>query len=133
MEKRVETSPEQRGQRARVPLIAVSVFGVLYLWFFIASLIPSSEGSWVSSTVPFDPWDREQIFVKLLFLLFLVGCFVAWKNERIAGIIFILWWVAMWAVELFIVGADGGMGIVMGLPLFLLGILFWRAPWRSGR
>jgi hypothetical protein len=131
MEERIETLPEQRGQRSKGLLIAVTVFGVLYLWFIIASLIPSVEGSWVSTTVPFDPWDREQIFVKLLFLVFLAGYFVAWKNERIAGVIFILSWVAMWGVELFVVapikGADAGGGIAMELPLFVLGILFWRA------
>lgn len=118
---------------SRAPLIAVSILAVLYLWVFIESLIPRPEGSWISNAVPFDPWDREQIFVKLLFLLFLVGYFAAWKNERTAGIIFVLWWAAVWAVELFVMGPDGGMGIVMGLPIFLLGILFWRAPWRSGR
>jgi hypothetical protein len=125
----VDTLPPKGRQRSKGLLLAVSVIGVLYLWFIIESLIPSPEGSWISTTTPFDPWDREQIFMKLLFLLFLVGYFVAWKNERIAGVILILWWVAMWGVELFVVApikADGGGGIAMGVPLFVLGILFWR-------
>ena len=110
---------------------------MLYLWFIIESLIPSPEGSWVSSQVPFDPTDRERISVTLLFLFFLVGYLVAWKNERIAAVIFILWWGAMWGVELFvfapIVGGDAGGGIAMGLPLFVLGIMFWRANRRFAR
>jgi hypothetical protein len=121
----------QKRPRSKGLLTALSVYGALYLWFVIESLIPRPEGSWTSSVVPFDPWTREQIILKTLFLLFIAGYFLAWKNERAAAVIFILWWMAMWGVELFvmapIVGADAGGGIAMGLPLFVLGILFWRA------
>jgi len=131
MEERVDTSPPKQKQRSKGLLIAVSVFGVLYLSFIIDSLIRGPSGLEISTTVPGDLWARAQIFVTLLFVLFLVGYFVAWKNERIAGVIFILWWVAMWGVELFVlapsIGGDVGAGIGMGLPLFVLGILFWRA------
>ena len=111
-------------------LIATSVYGLLYLWFVIVSFIPSPDGQWISSTVPFEPFDLEQIFVKLLFLLFLVGYVVVWKNELLGEAVFVLWWAAMWCFEIFIVapikGADGG-GIAMGLPLFILGMMFvWR-------
>jgi hypothetical protein len=135
MNKPAEDLLGQRSQRSKGLLIATSAFGLLYLWFVIASFIPAPEGSWISTTVPFDPWDREQIFVKLLFGIFLVGYFVAWKNEGVAGAIFILWWVAMWGFEFFVVApikADGGGGIAMGLPLFVLGILFVRR-WYKGR
>jgi hypothetical protein len=131
MQEHEATMSAKRNEPSKGLMIAVSVFGALYLWFIISSSIPSPEGSWVSTTVPFDPWDREQIFVKLLFLLFLVGYLAAWKNGRIAGIIFVLWWVAMWCVELFVVapikGGDAGGGIAMGLPVFVLGVLFWKA------
>lgn len=115
-------------------LTAISVFAVLYLWFFVETCIPRPEGSWTSTAVPFDPWTREQIILKTLFPIFTAGYILAWSKERLAGMIFILWWVAMWGVELFVmapvVGADGGGGIAMGLPLFVLGILFWRAGQR---
>jgi len=129
----------QSGQartRSKNLLIATSIFGLLYSWFIIASLIPSPEGSWVSSTVPYEPPYPEQIFVVLLFLLFLTGYLVVWKNELIGGIIFLLYWVAMWCVEIFvlapIVGGDAGGGIAMGFPLFVLGILFVRR-WYKGK
>ena len=115
--------------------IATSIYGLLYLRFVIVSFIPAPEGNWISTTVPFDPYDREQIVVKLLFLLFLAGYYWMWKSEGIAGAIFLLWWVAMWCFEFFIVAPikpDGGGGIAMGTPLFVLGILFLRR-WYKGR
>ena len=86
--------------------------------------------------MPFAPFDLEQVLVKLLFVLFLVGYIAAWKNEGIAGLIFVLWWAAMWCLEIFVVmpvkpEAAGG-GIEMGLPLFILGILF-LVYWKKQR
>jgi len=49
---------------------------------------------------------------------------VVWKNEGVAGIIFIFWWVVMWCLALFIADHDRGGGVGFGLPLFILGILF---------
>ncbi len=121
--------------RSRALLIATSVFGLLYLAFVITSFIPAPNGSWISS-VPSEPFDRAGIFVKLEFVLFLIGYLVVWKNELIGGAVFLLWWVAMWFLEIFvfapIVGGDAGGGVAMGLPVFILGILFVRR-WYRGR
>ena len=129
MTDQVDSQPGQVRTRSKGLLITTSVFGLLYLLFIIVSFIPApGGGSPVSTRVPFEPFDLEQIFVKLLFLLFLIGYLVVWKNELIGGAVFLLWWVAMWGVEIFvaakITGGDGGGGIVMGFPLFVLGILF---------
>jgi hypothetical protein len=135
MEDPIVKRPRQGKKRSKALLIATSVFGLLYLAFIIESFIPSQEGSPVSSAVPFNPFDLEQICVKLLFLLFLVGYFAAWKNEWVAGVIFTLWYAAMWCLELVVVAPlrnSGGGGIVMGLPLFVLGILF-LVHWYKGR
>lgn len=136
MEAHVETQSEKKRKRSKGLLIATAIYGVLYAWFVIVSFIPAPEGNWVSSTVPFEPFDLEQIFVKLLFLLFLIGFLVVWKNELAGGVIFLVWWVAMWGMEIFVVapikGGDAGGGIGMGLPLFVLGILFVR-HWYKGR
>lgn len=124
----IASQPGQTRRRSKALLIATSIFGVLYLIFIVASFIAASGGSPVSTTVPFEPFDLEQIFVKSLFLIFLVGYFAAWKSELIAGIIFILWYGAMWEVELLVVAPikpnDWGGGIAMGFPLFVLGVLF---------
>lgn len=130
MTDQIESEPGQARRRSKALLIATSVFGLLYLWFIITSFIPAPEGNWISSTVPFEPsWDRHFIAIRLMFVLFLPGYFVAWKNEGVAGVIFILWWVVMWGMDLLVMGPSGpegggGMGIAMGLPVFVLGILF---------
>jgi hypothetical protein len=108
--------------------LITSIYGLLYLLFFIVSFIPFKEGGPVSDMVPFKPFDLEQIVVKLLFVVFIFGYYMTWKNKGVAGLIFILWWIGMWCLELFIIapmgGRDFGDGIGMGLPLFILGILF---------
>jgi hypothetical protein len=128
-------APHDRGKkRTKGPLIATTIYGLLYLWFVIVSFIPAPEGNWINST-PYDPFDLDMIGIKLLFLLFLIGYFWMWKNEGIAGAIFLLWWVAMWCFEIFVVAPmrpDPGGGIAMGFPLFVLGILFVRR-WYKGR
>ncbi len=131
----IDHQPGQATRRPKALLIATSLFGLLYLAFIILSFIPAQEGSPVSSAVPFRPFDLEQICVKLLFLLFLVGYCAAWKSEWVAGALFILWYAAMWCLELFVVAPlrnNGGGGIGMGLPLFVLGVLF-ILHWHRGR
>ena len=127
----IESQARPLKSRSKGLLIVTSIYGLLYLWFVVVSFMPAPNGNWISTTVPFEPFDTEQIGVKLLFLLFLVGYSVVWVNEFVGGSIFICWWIAMWCFELFIVtpikGGDTGGGIAMGLPLFILGLLFmWR-------
>lgn len=119
----------QKKPRSMGLLTVLSVFGLLYLWGIITSFIPAPEGNWISSAVPFEPsWNRQFIAARLMFVIFLAGYFVAWKNEGVAGVIFILWWVVMWPMDLVVMGPTGsdgpGMAIVMGVPVFVLGILF---------
>ena len=111
-------------------VIATTLYGLLYAWFVVVSFIPAPEGNWISSTVPYDPYDLEGIGVKLLFVIFVIGYLFLWKHKGIGGAVFIIWWIAMWCFEVFVVyqikGGDAGGGILMGLPLFILGILFVR-------
>jgi hypothetical protein len=103
--------------------ILVSIYGILYLLFIIISFIPSQEGSPVGGTVPFNPFDFEQTIVKLLFVPFLFGYFILWKNEGLEGLVFIIWWIGMWCLGLFVAQQDRGAGVGMGFPLFILSIL----------
>lgn len=94
--------------------IILTIYGLLYLLFIIDFI----------SIDNYDPYNLENIVVNLSFVLFLVGYYMIWKNEGVAGIIFIFWWVVMWCLALFIAEIDRGSSVVMGLPLFILGILF---------
>jgi hypothetical protein len=135
MTDRVHGRDRRPGRHSKGLLIAASVFGLLYLIFITLSFIPSQDGSPISTTVPFKPFDLEQICVKSLFLLFLAGYVLAWRNEALGGIAFILWFVAMCAVELLIIAPlkpkEGGGGIPMGVPLLALGILFVVRSYRG--
>lgn len=134
----LDNQPGQQSPSSKAPLIATSVFGLLYSWFVVVSFIPAPDGNWISSAVPYEPNRQAQIVFTLLFLLFLIGYLVVWKNELIGGTLFLLWWVAMWFMEILnlapIEGADHdpGSGIALGFPLFVLGILFIRR-WYKGR
>ena len=66
----------------------------------------------------------EPTVVKLLFVLFLVGYFIIWKNEGLGGLIFALWWIGMWYLGFFVAEHDRGAGVAMGFPLFVLAVLF---------
>jgi hypothetical protein len=120
-------------------LIVTSLFGLLYLWFVIVSYIPAPDGTWVNPAVPYEPSRQAMIVYTLMFLLFFMGYVVVWTNELIGGIIFILWWVAMWFMEILNLApiegeapGDRGGGIAMGFPLFVLGIVF-ITRWYKGR
>lgn len=114
-----ETKPYLKEQikkrKFSVLQIILTIYGLLYLLFIIASLNPIDN---------YEPYNLENIIVNLAFVLFLIGYYVVWKSERAAGIIFVIWWVVMWCLALFIAKTDRGSGVVMGLPLFILGVLF---------
>jgi hypothetical protein len=109
-----DTPPEKKKFPTKLHMIT-SIFGVLYLIFIIDNFIPADN---------FNPYDLENVVVKLAFVLFLVGYYMSWKNELDAGIVFIFWWAVMWYLGLFIAEHDRGASVVMGFPLFILGIFF---------
>ena len=100
----------QQKHRSKTLLVLTSIFGLLYVIFMIS-------GNYGSG-------GYEPLLVKLLFVVFLIGFLMVWKHEGIGGLIFVLWWIGMWYLGLFVVQQDRGAGVVVGLPLFCLGILF---------
>ena len=93
--------------------IALTIFGLLYLLYIIDFNMNDN----------YDPYKSENIVINLSFVLFLIGYYIAWKNEGVAGIIFVFWWAVMWYLAS-IAEHDKGGGIVFGLPLIILGVLF---------
>ncbi|MBG0786318.1 MAG: hypothetical protein H0S79_14575 [Anaerolineaceae bacterium] len=60
--------------------------------------------------------------VYLLFLIFVLGFVVIWKNELIAGIVLIVWYGIQWCLVLW-VWPDGGMTVILGFPIAILGVI----------
>jgi hypothetical protein len=114
--------------------VLLAVYGALYLVFVIVGFVPASEGSPVAASVPYHPFGLEGSLVKLMFAFFLVGFFTAWTNRLLAGVLFLFWWAGMWGLEMLMVarGLHGG-AIVMGFPMFVLGVLFIVSGYRNAR
>ncbi len=68
--------------------------------------------------------NAEGIGVYSLFILFIIGFSLSWSYKIITGVIFFIWNVGMWIVELFLVERAGGFGIISGVPLLILGVLY---------
>jgi hypothetical protein len=90
------------------------VYGILYALFIISG---DFGGSYPSLTA-------EGVGVYSLFILFIIGFSISWKNKIHTGVIFLLWNIGMWIVELFLVEKGGGFGIISGIPLIVLGVMF---------
>lgn len=119
------TAPNTRPYSIPIQVITV-IYGLLYLVFFIYSFISSDTGNPVSDLVPFDAWDTEQIIVKLLFLVFLAGFYWSWRSRLKAGLIYVAWFAGLVGLSFWVAGVlhrDGDMAIVMGLPLFVIGLI----------
>jgi len=111
MEDHSDSPSNEKRKHSKVLLTLTTIYGILYLIFVISSFFQ-------------EPFDLERIIVYLAFIIFLVGYYYCWRNEMIGGIIFILWWGIMWYLGLFIAEHDRGAGVVMGIPLFIIGIIF---------
>ncbi len=95
---------------SKVLKVLTTIHAVLYVLFIV--------------TGSYGHTGDEPLVVNLLFVVFLVGYAIMWKNEMIAGWIFVLWWIGMWYLGIFIAETDKGSGVAMGVPLFIMAILF---------
>lgn len=95
--------------------VLLSIAAVLYILVFIDEALP-----------PYDPDMRESnlgiAMVFVLFIWFLFGFYFLWKNEKISGILFTTWWVALFLTAWFI-WVYGNVTVILGFPIFILGIL----------
>ena len=90
------------------------IFGTIAAFLYILFLI--GEG------IPlFNDPHFEGVSVYLLFLIFVLGFYYLWKNEVISGIILITWHVLQWLL-VFLVWVDGGLTLILGIPIGFFGI-----------
>ena len=79
----IGTPNAKKRRRASALQVATTIYGLLYLYFFIWSFIPCSGAvNPISDSPNVDPWDLGMIFVKLLFLVFLVGVSLFLEERR---------------------------------------------------
>lgn len=98
-------------QSFRKVLRVVSVIGLLlYILFLIGERVPLFGAGFADASV------------YLLFLVFLVGFAVFWKNELVSGLILIAWYGLQWVLVLW-VWPDGGMTVILGFPIAVFGVI----------
>jgi len=96
-------------------LIATSVYALFYLAGMVSSIY---KGELSVS----DPIDNYFI---VLSVIFLIGFVLSWANEKIAGIIFLVWNAGIWIFDFYLSRSpDSGMIIVLALPVLFIGSLF---------
>jgi hypothetical protein len=96
-------------------------YALLYILFFID----------FNFGKPSYSLNAESIGVNICFVLFLIGFVFSWFNGIVTGVLFLLWNVVMWIVELFFVDKGGGFGIVSGVPLLILGVFYIIGEYKS--
>ncbi|WP_258103576.1 hypothetical protein [Marinoscillum sp. MHG1-6] len=97
-------------------LRVLSTLAVLsYAFIFIDEVFP-----------PYDPNLQESNFgivmVVVLFIWFSVGYSYLWKNEKMAGLFFITWWIGLFLTA-WLIWLYGNVTVILGLPIFVIGIL----------
>jgi hypothetical protein len=110
---------EKRGKGKNKALwtlrILLSIYAILYV--ILGSI------DFFSMNAP-NSWSVEYSALKILFVMFVIGYVISWKNELASGIIFILWFLGMCYENFFLCTSDCGAGIGMGIPLLILSIFF---------
>ncbi len=114
-----------------------TIYALFYAWFFILSFIPSPQGSSLADH-PYTPWSIEMVFVKIFFILFMVGFYYSWKSKLISGIIYMLWcvlflWQTIYISNLLHVSGDAVMFIPPVLIIAIILIISGLIEKRKGK
>jgi hypothetical protein len=88
-----------------------TIAAILYILFLVFEGVPLFNNPTFAETT-----------VYLLFLIFVVGYYFLWKNEFLSGLILVVWHIIQW-ILVFFVWPDGGITLILGLPIGILGIL----------
>ncbi|MEN8191833.1 MAG: hypothetical protein ABFS12_03385 [Bacteroidota bacterium] len=120
--KKNDSQLKVKKKRSKVLLTLTTIYAILYAILLLSFLL--FEDYTFKITL-------EGIIIILAVIIFFIGYYYSWRNERIAGTIFIFWWGIMWYVGLFVAETDRGAGVVMGVPMFIIGILFIVSNYRK--
>jgi hypothetical protein len=86
---------------------------LLYVAFLISETIPEFTGTTV-----------EMVTTLALFVLFVGGFYYLWKDETLSGLMWMAWYAFLWVFVLWVWDV-AGMTVIIGAPIFALGILLY--------
>ena len=133
MENSTSKLSERNKNYSIVIQIITSLYGLLYLYLVIWSFIPIENGNPVSSNPNFKPWDSEMIWVKIQFIVFLIGFYYSWKSRLTSGFIYLFWYAGMVAMSYYVTTIihKEGAAFVLGLPILLISIILLLTGYRK--
>ena len=99
------------------------VIRVLASLFLLGYLSFGFLAAFILVGLPGEGTLENSIFL-LLALVFLVGLYFLWSNrEGLAGLLFILWYAALWPCQIFIAGDNFEDLPAPGIFMFIIGVL----------
>jgi len=91
--------------------ILITLAAIIYAIIFVEEITP-----------PFYESGLGVAMVYVLFAFFLLGYFYLWKNEKISGLILVVWYGLLWVVGIWI-WTNAGMVLGLGIPIPILGAI----------
>ena len=99
------------------------VIRVLASLFLLGYLSFGFLAAFILGGLPGEGTLENSIFI-LLALIFLLGLYFLWSNrEGLAGLLFILWYAALWPCQIFIAGDNFEDLPAPGIFMFIVGVL----------
>lgn len=99
------------------------VIRVLASLFLLGYLSFGFLAAFILGGLPGESVLENSVFI-LLALVFLVGLYFLWSNrEGLAGLLFILWYAALWPCQIFIAGDNFEDLPAPGIFMFIVGVL----------
>lgn len=96
--------------------LSISIYGLIYLNGFIAPLFGESLEQ-LETTMPIV----EIYTVPLAFLIFLIGVIYTWFNEKVGGIILLVWHFIVWFFSMYL-WKEAGMILILIFPVLYLSV-----------
>ena len=110
------------------------VIRVLASLFLLGYLSFGFLAAFVSGLFPGESWPETLAFI-LLALVFIGGFYFLWSNrEGLAGLIFILWYAALWPCQIYLAGDQFEDLPAPGIFMFFIGVLsivYWYGKRRQ--
>jgi len=112
----VSPRPSVPSQWKYVLRVLLLNYSVLYLIVVISEQF---------SDKPYDYFSLPFVLFPILLVVFIIGFILSWKREFIAGLIFLLWYLILFAGSAgYFELRDSGPWILFGIPVFLQGLFY---------